>query len=154
MTERTTCYSSVVHALNDKNLPKGVLFCTGGIDDFVYYRKDSDTSVTHIPDLSAYLLELFEADTKLYTVPFEPTENQWDGLARDIVRWMDMEPKTPRALFKHLEKIGTEIPQWLRDEPDMKNLDKVPPKGTRAVIIYKAMLEGYTKGGDSDEEDT
>jgi hypothetical protein len=76
-------------------------------------------------------------------VPENATENQWGGLARDIVMWMDMHQgpsKTPRNLFIHLERLGRDVPQWLRDEPEMKNLDHVPSKGTRAVIIYRAML--------------
>jgi hypothetical protein len=76
----------------------------------------------------------------------EPTEAQWDGLARQIIMWMDMEPKTPRALFKHLERSGYEIPQWLRDEPEMKNLDHVPSKGTRAVLVYRAMIDAALRG--------
>lgn len=71
----------------------------------------------------------------------EPTDDQWDGLARQIVMWIDMQPKTPRALFTHLGRSGYEIPQWLRDEPEMKSLDHVPSKGTRAVLIYKAMID-------------
>lgn len=72
--------------------------------------------------------------------PWEPTDEQWDGLARAIIMWLDMEPKTPRALFDHLENSGHDIPQWMRDEEEMDQLDHVPSKGTRAVLIYKAML--------------
>ncbi len=78
----------------------------------------------------------------LLLVPRIATEKMWNGLARAIVMWMDMHPKTPRALFKHLESIGEPIPQWLRDELEMTSLDHVPSKGTRAVIIYRAMIEG------------
>jgi hypothetical protein len=73
-----------------------------------------------------------------------PTEAMWGELARDIVMWMDMHQgrdKTPARLFRHLNNLGREIPQWLLDESEMKNLDHVPSKGTRAVIVYKAMLE-------------
>lgn len=76
-------------------------------------------------------------------VPKEPTEPQWGGLARDIVMWLEMHPgpeKTPRALFLHLERLGRQIPDWLRNEPEMQALDHVPSKGTRATVIYKAML--------------
>jgi hypothetical protein len=64
--------------------------------------------------------------------------------------WLDMHAgseKTPRALFTHLERIGREIPQWLRDEPEMKHLDHVPSKGTRCAIIYKAMLRALLGEG-------
>lgn len=71
---------------------------------------------------------------------FDPTEEMWGGLARDIVMWMDMSPKTPRALFKHLECSGRVIPDWLRNEPEMQALDHVPSKGTRAVLIWKAVI--------------
>jgi hypothetical protein len=74
-------------------------------------------------------------------VPVIPTEAQWNGLARDMMMWLDMDGRhTACSLFKHLERCGTEIPQWLRDEPEMKNLDHVPSKGTRVAIIYRAML--------------
>ena len=73
-------------------------------------------------------------------VPREPTEAQWSGLARDIMMWLDMERKTPRTLFDHLDAIGVGVPPWLRVELEMGNLDSVPSKGTRCVILYKAML--------------
>jgi hypothetical protein len=74
-------------------------------------------------------------------VPVEPTEAQWNGIARDMMMWLDMDGRhTAGSLFKHLERCGTEIPQWLRDEPEMRNLDHVPSKGTRVTIIYRAML--------------
>lgn len=74
----------------------------------------------------------------------QPTESMWGGLARDIMMWLDMHngsDKTPRNLFTHLERLGRAAPQWLRDEPEMTNLDHVPSKGTRCAIIYKAMLQ-------------
>jgi hypothetical protein len=74
-------------------------------------------------------------------VPIDPTEEMWGGLARSIMMWLDFDRKTPGALFKHLEASGVEIPQWLRDEPEMKRLDHVPSKGTRCVILYRAMLD-------------
>ena len=79
--------------------------------------------------------------TKWKLVPVEPTELQWGGLARDIFMAWDTGCRTPRDLFAHLDMVMQPIPQWLRDEPEMKNLDHVPSKGTRAAIIYRAMLE-------------
>lgn len=74
-------------------------------------------------------------------VPVVPTEAQWGGLARAIVMWLDFESKTPAALFQHLERSGEPIPQWLRDESELQRPDHVPSKGTRAAIIYRAMIE-------------
>jgi len=79
--------------------------------------------------------------TKWKLVPVEPTELQWGGLARKIIMAWDMGCDTPRNFFECLSASGTQIPQWLRDEPEMQNLDHVPSKGTRAAIIYRAMLE-------------
>ncbi len=80
------------------------------------------------------------------TVPLTPTEDQWDGLARRIMQWMDMytgSSKTPENLFLHLKCSGINPPVWLLDEPEMKNLNSVPSKGTRCAIIYRAMIEDY-----------
>ena len=80
------------------------------------------------------------------TVPKIPTEDQWGGLSRSIMMWLDMyegSSKTPKNLFKHLELSGVKVPAWLKDEPEMKNLDSVLSKGTRCAIIYRAMLEDY-----------
>ena len=79
--------------------------------------------------------------TKWKLVPVEPTELQWGGLARKIIMAWDMGSDTPRKLFGYLGSSGNPIPQWLQDEPEMKNLDHVPSKGTRAAIIYRSMLE-------------
>lgn len=87
------------------------------------------------------VLSKFSEPDNWRLVPVEPTEEQWGGLARDIMMWLDFEHKTPRKLFAHLEMLGRDIPQWLRDEPEMQALDHVPSKGTRAAMIYRAMLE-------------
>ena len=82
--------------------------------------------------------------TEFVTVPVVPTEDQWDGLARRIMQWMDMytgSEKTPKNLFLHLKYSGIKPPVWLLDEPEMRNLDSVPSKGTRCAIIYRAMIE-------------
>ncbi|NML11285.1 hypothetical protein HHL08_14210 [Sphingobium sp. AR-3-1] len=71
----------------------------------------------------------------------DPSELQWGGLAWQIIMWMDMKPTTPRTLFRHLECSGREVPQWLRDEPEMKSLDHTPSKGTRAALVYRAMID-------------
>jgi len=87
-----------------------------------------------------------EREARLWT----PPEEAWSGLARALMMAFDMECKTPRQIFQHLDRTGKAIPQWLRDEPEMQHLDHVPSKATRAVIIYRAMLEAtlapFTKG--------
>lgn len=96
------------------------------------------------------------ADVVLFkAVPLDPTEEQWGGLARSIMMWMDMSdgPKLPRDLLKHLERSGVEIPQWLRDEPEMLSLDHSMSKGSRCVLIYKAMLFDAPKAGGAAVED-
>lgn len=70
-----------------------------------------------------------------------PGEKAWAGLARDLMMAFDMGCRTPREIFQHLDRCGKPIPQWLRDEGEMRHLDHVPSKGTRAMIIYRAMLE-------------
>ena len=74
--------------------------------------------------------------------PWTPSGDAWGGLARDIIMWHDIyQERTPRSLLKHLDRVGAEIPMWLLDEPEMKSLDNAISKGTRAVIIYRAMLQ-------------
>ena len=88
---------------------------------------------------------LFEAAQMLpkgyCIVPEEPTTVMWGGLARDIVMWSRFTKHSGTDLYKHLNSIGTRIPDWLREE--IKDTDHVPPKGTVAACIYKAMLEAY-----------
>ena len=77
-------------------------------------------------------------------VPVLPTESQWNGLARDLIMWMDLTQRpTGKSLYQHLEWAGREIPDWLRSE--IPENDHVPPKGTRAAVIYRAMVEDYAK---------
>ena len=74
-------------------------------------------------------------------VPVEPTGEQWGGLARDIIFWLRSDShQTPESLIEFLRNMGNEIPAWLTDEPEMKNVQHVISKGTLAAIIYKAML--------------
>jgi len=78
-------------------------------------------------------------------LPLNPPEEMWDGLPRQIMMWLDFGAPTPANLFKHLERSGWAIPDWLRDEPEMKALNHVPSKGTRCVLIYRAMVENWIK---------
>lgn len=81
-------------------------------------------------------------------VPKEPAEGMWGGLARDLIMWMDMHQRpTYKNLFKHMGMVGRDLPQELFDAPiaQLKDLDHVPAKGTRAVLIYRAMIAASQK---------
>lgn len=82
-------------------------------------------------------------DGKLINVPLDAPEAMWDGLPRAIMLWLDFERPTPRNLFQHLKSSGYEIPAWMREEGELKALDHVPSKGTRCVLIYRAMVENW-----------
>ena len=71
---------------------------------------------------------------------WEPTEEMWSGLARDLVMWdRGMPNQYGSTLYKHLAWTGRPIPDWLRAE--IPDTDHTPPKGTVAVCIFRAMLE-------------
>lgn len=71
-----------------------------------------------------------------------PSKEMWGELARDIIFWHDTNTdRKPSSLFEFLERIGRDIPQWLREEPEMQNLDHAISKGTRAVLIFRAMAK-------------
>lgn len=80
-----------------------------------------------------------DQDSVTVTVPREPTETMWGGLARDIVMWTRFDRPSERALLQHLRRIGRNVPDWLSSE--CRDIDHVPPKGSVAVWIYKAMLD-------------
>ena len=85
-------------------------------------------------------------DIKYKPVPEIPTEEQWGGLAHDIMLWMDSDcEQIPRALFQHLERLGRTIPDWFEQETELKNLDHTISKGTRVTLIYRAMLQDAPK---------
>lgn len=76
-------------------------------------------------------------------VPFNPTQDQWGGLARAIVFWMRSYPSnkhTPATLVEFITSLGHEVPEWMGDEVELRAQDHVISKGTVAVLIYKAML--------------
>lgn len=72
-------------------------------------------------------------------VPIMSTEDQWGGLARDLVMWMQLSRNTGKALHTHLRCLGRTVPAWLLEE--IPNIDHAPPKGTIAQCIYRAMVE-------------
>lgn len=69
----------------------------------------------------------------------EPTEAMWSGLARDLIMWDRFGRPTGADLYRHLKRCGRTIPDWLRKE--IPDVDHVPPKGTVAICIWKAMAE-------------
>jgi len=74
----------------------------------------------------------------------EPTEAMWGGLARQIVFWQRGGPgQTGASLYRFLEPVGFEAPEWLRKEIPDDN--RVPPKGTIAAVIWQAMLDEIMK---------
>lgn len=80
-----------------------------------------------------------QSETAWKLVPVEATEAQWGGLARALVMWWGMGGRpTGNALYAHLRMTGENIPDWLVSE--IPEIDHVPPKGTVAACIYRAML--------------
>lgn len=73
-------------------------------------------------------------------VPVEPTEEQWGGLARDIMMAFDLGGKSPASLLKNMRLKWGELPEWMRKELNDPESNAVLSKGTRAVLIYRAML--------------
>ncbi len=73
-------------------------------------------------------------------VPVEPTEEQWSGFARDLMLAFDAGCKSPRLLMQFLRRSGTDAPDWLLREIGDPGSDAVMAKGTRVVLIYRAML--------------
>jgi hypothetical protein len=84
-------------------------------------------------------LERSSAGSDYVTVPVVPTEAMWGGLARDIIMWTRFDRPSERSLLKHLTSVGTQIPDWLAAE--CRDIDHVPPKGSVAAWVYRAMLD-------------
>lgn len=79
-------------------------------------------------------------------LPFEPTEEQWGGLARHLIMWMQMsERQSAKSLNTHYKRfVGHTLPDWLLKEIGNVESDHQLPKGTLAVLIYKAMWLDYS----------
>jgi len=84
---------------------------------------------------------------------FELLSESWDGLPRQIIMAFDINAKTPRKLLAHLTLCGEKIPDWLRDEPEMKSLDHVISKGTRVVILMKSVQDAALAFVDKQDAD-
>ncbi len=77
----------------------------------------------------------------LITVPFEPTMEQWNGLARHLIFAFELNFLTPKEIRKFLQDTGCKIPSWLEVEFKPSGENATLSKGTRAVLVYKAMLD-------------
>lgn len=97
-------------------------------------------------DPNLKITELFEIPAGYALVPIAPTEEQWSGLARHIMMWLDMSSGQPtvKKLFDHLDMLCIERPSWFNEESELRGMG-VPSKGTRVAIIYRAMIEDYLK---------
>lgn len=88
----------------------------------------------------------------MHLVPFEPTEQQWSGTARDIVSWLRAQPPekhTPAGLKEYMTNTGSETPSWMISELDHAPQGSILAKGTIATLIYKASLkDAGVKGGE------
>jgi hypothetical protein len=84
------------------------------------------------------------------TVPVDPPESMWGGLARAIIMWTRFNRPSEQALLRHLKASGETIPEWLAKE--CRDIDHVPPKGSVAVWVYRAMLDAAPSPAASDEE--
>jgi hypothetical protein len=77
------------------------------------------------------------------TVPLDAPEAMWTGIPRMIMLWLDFNQPTPRKLFDLLRRTGHDVPEWMKAEGELQAKDHVPSKGTRCVLIYRAMLENW-----------
>lgn len=76
-------------------------------------------------------------------VPFNPTTEQWNGLARAIIFWMRSYPSnqhTPSTLVEFITSYSYTVPKWMEEESEFLAKKHVISKGTAATLIYKAML--------------
>lgn len=126
---RLWSYSSEYHGCGE---PLYAQPCVSPVSDKPPYDSENEKCETQIPE-------------GWQLVPIEPTGEMWDGLARKILLAFDFNCKSPNELINFLKMSGFELPEAVLEESEMKNLDHVISKGTRAVILYKAMLEAAPK---------
>lgn len=75
--------------------------------------------------------------------PINPDEDQfYDKYVRQIVNWMGYSHPTPAKLREVLGRcVSGELPAWLEAELAGRGEDHVVDNASRAVILYKAMLD-------------
>lgn len=77
----------------------------------------------------------------LHTVPLEPTDEMYSGLARLLGRYMQTYDRySPKSLYEYLDRY-TEIPEWLNEEVGNWESDHAFATADLPVFIYKAMLK-------------
>lgn len=82
-------------------------------------------------------------ETTHVIVPKQPTEEQYGGLARDLVRYLQMCKRwSPLTLTTHLKQFGIDMPEWLKEEVPNPESDHHFAKGDIVALIYKAALYG------------
>ncbi len=75
-------------------------------------------------------------------VPSEPTIEMWGGLARNLVKYMQMHDRyCPKTLKKYFDRFIGEPPEWLSKEVGNWESDSAFATADLGVFIYKAMLE-------------
>lgn len=74
-------------------------------------------------------------------VPVEPDENQWDGLARHLGRYMQTHYRyCPKTLKKYFDRFIGEPPEWMTKEVGNWDSDHAFATADLPVFIYKAMI--------------
>ncbi len=74
-------------------------------------------------------------------VPKQPTVEQYGGLARDLVRYLQWCKRwSPLTLTTHLKQFGIEMPEWMKEEVPNPESDHHFAKGDIVALIYKAAL--------------
>ncbi len=71
----------------------------------------------------------------------ESCANNWDGLARQLMLAYDCNLKTPKQLLDFLKATSYRIPDWMLSELKPYPDHHVISKGTRVVLIYRAMID-------------
>lgn len=80
----------------------------------------------------------------------EPTRDSWSGLARDIMMGLDLGMAKGVSMRQHLHACGTPIPDWLEEELSRNGGGHHMSKGTRCVLIFKAMRDQLLREVDND----
>lgn len=84
---------------------------------------------------------VFKMNIDKILVPFEPTYQQWGGLARHLGRYMQMHDRyCPKTLKKYFDRFIGEPPEWMTKEVVDWESENAFATADLPVFIYKAML--------------